>query len=495
MKVLLSFTGFHDPYFCGLVDNEEHPGPILSILSDRVYDHIFLFQTFSTQQITDTTKKAINELYPRSEVHILDTNLSDPTNYSNILKSLRNHVKNIKSKFEDPEFFIAVASGTPHMHACWVLLSASREISAHILQVRPKRFVTKDLPLVSEIDLSSKEFPKVRFEELNNVHNDEEVDFKTIVNELGIIGEHDSIVRSFEIGAMLGPADVPVLISGETGTGKELFAKYVHLMSGRPTDKFIVVNCAAIPENLVESILFGHKKGSFTGAVNDQVGKFDMADKGTLFLDELGELPMSTQVKLLRVLQDGFVEPVGEARGHKINVRIICATNRELKQSIKQGKFREDLYYRLNVGEIKLPPLRKRKSDIPKIALNILDRINKTIRKNRRLSTKALSKLQSFKWPGNVRDLQNVIERSVLLSKKEILDEEDLLIDETRLSSEKDIIPEFNNDFSLDGFLSDVRNKAILKALEEADGNQSKAGRLLGISPQAVNKFLKQNDQ
>ena len=225
--------------------------------------------------------------------------------------------------------------------------------------------------------------------------------------------------------------------------------------------------------------------------MNDQVGKFDTADKGTLFLDELGELPIPAQAKLLRVLQDGLVEPIGQAKAHKVDVRIVGATNRDLRKLVRQGKFREDLFYRLNVGEIKLPPLRERRSDIPKLALHILDRLNGSLRRPKRLSAEALSRLQSHNWAGNVRDLENVIERSVRLCRNDVLDADDLLITEpVTYADPLDALPEPYEGFSLDEFLGSARKQMILRALEAANGNQSQAARMLGITPQAVHKFL-----
>jgi two-component system response regulator PilR (NtrC family) len=300
--------------------------------------------------------------------------------------------------------------------------------------------------------------------------------------------------RSLEIGAMLAPSQAPILILGETGTGKELFARYIHRLSGRPREIFIPVNCAAIPEDLVESLLFGHKKGAFTGAINDQVGKFDTADKGTLFLDELGDLPLPAQAKLLRVLQDGLVESIGQAKAHKVDVRIVGATNRDLRKLVRQGKFREDLFYRLNVGEIKLPPLRERRSDIPKLALHVLDRLNGSLRQPKRLSAQALSRLQAHNWAGNVRDLENVIERSVRLCRNDVLNADDLLIAEpVTYADPLDALPDPYEGFSLDEFLGSARKQMILRALEAAKGNQSQAARMLGITPQAVHKFLQQS--
>lgn len=491
MDVLLTFTGFHDPYFKGLVDEEEQPGPILSLLSTRSFDQIFLFDTPTTRRVTEETGFAISKLYPRSTVHILEMALSDPTNYREIFRGLRGHLQRITEESASARFFVAVASGTPHMHACWVLLAASGEIPARILHVRPPHFVTKERPLVSEIDLSSRDFPAVRFQDQPIEIEESDIDVDAVKTQLGIVGDHPAMHSSLEMGAMLASSQAPILILGETGTGKELFARYIHTLSGRPREIFIAVNCAAIPEDLVESLLFGHKKGAFTGAVSDQVGKFDSADKGTLFLDELGELPLPAQAKLLRVLQDGLVEPIGQAKAHKVDVRIVGATNRDLRKLVRQGKFREDLFYRLNVGEIKLPPLRERRSDIPKLALHILDRLNSSLRRPKRLSAEALSRLQSHNWAGNVRDLENVIERSVRLCRHDALDADDLLITEpVTYADPLDALPDPYEGFSLDEFLGSARKQMILRALEASNGNQSQAARMLGVTPQAVHKFL-----
>jgi len=279
MDVLLTFTGFHDPYFKGLVDQEEQPGPILSLLTTRSFNHIFLFDTPTTRKVTEETEETISKLYPGSEVHVLEMNLSDPTNYQEIFRGLRGHLHKIIEGRASARFFVAVASGTPHMHACWVLLAASGEIPAHILHVRPPHFVTKERPLVSEVNLSSRDFPTVRFQDKLIKFEESQIDVDSVRVQLGIVGDHSAMRHSLEMGAMLASSQAPILLLGETGTGKELFAQYIHTLSGRPREAFVAVNCAAIPEGLVESLLFGHKKGAFTGAVNDQVGKFDTADK------------------------------------------------------------------------------------------------------------------------------------------------------------------------------------------------------------------------
>jgi Nif-specific regulatory protein len=338
----------------------------------------------------------------------------------------------------------------------------------------------------------SHEFPVVRargplFDEIAEGRPE----VSTIVQQLGIVGDHAKTRKALEMGEALAPSSAPVLILGETGTGKELFAKFVHLLSGRLAERFVPVNCAALPKELVESILFGHKKGSFTGAMADQSGKFDHANGGTLFLDELGELPLSTQAKLLRVLQDGQIEPIGAKQPHKVDVRIIAATNVDIHKAIRGGQFRSDLYYRLNVGEIRLPALRERRTDIPKIALHILDRLNAGLKKPKRLSPDALSRLQSHSWSGNVRDLENCLERSARLAKQDVLEADDLLISEPIVYADPLAgLPEPSEDFSIEEFLTSARKQLMLKAMDMAGGNQSEAARLLGVTPQAVHKFL-----
>jgi DNA-binding NtrC family response regulator len=495
MKILLTFTGFHDPYTVGLIGDEELPGPILSMAKHIRFEKIILLSTPRTGKNTNNTKQALESSQPNASVEVYDLPLGDPTDYLQILKELRGKFHIIADNNPDAEFSISVASGTPQMHACWLLLVSSGEIPARILHIRPPHFVTKDRPLVIEIDLKSPDFPIVKPNLFMSDNGDDSLnpDINNVLRDIGIVGDHPTMKKAVEIAAMLAPSDVPMLILGETGTGKELFAKLIHILSNRSKNPFVPINCAAIPKELVESILFGHKRGAFTGAVTDLIGKFDAANTGTLFLDELAELPVSTQSKLLRILQDGMVEPLGSAKPHKVDVRIIAATNQNIHEAIKSGKFRQDLYYRLNVGEIRLPPLRERKSDIPKIALYVLDRINESLKNPKRLSAEALRKLQSHSWYGNARDLENVIERSARLSRKEVLEAEDLMITEPVNDPDLPLLsmPEPQSGFSLEAYLYDNRTCLIKRALELTSGNQSEAARLLGISPQAVHKFLK----
>ena len=496
MNILLTFTGFHDPYTKGLVGEEEQTGPILSLVGSKSFDYIILFSTPNTEINTSDTKKAIQSQSPNIDVEIREFSIEDPTNYIAILKGLRPHIQEVCSTFKKASYYVSVASGTPQMHACWILLAASGEIPAHILHVRPHRFVSKNKPMVSEVDFSRPEFPIVRANIAQFEVEDLQVqELDTVLQQVGIVGDHPSMRNVLEEGSILATSDAPILILGETGTGKELFARFIHRLSQRATRTFVPINCGAIPEGLVESFLFGHKKGAFTSAIKDQAGKFDHANDGTLFLDELAELPITTQTKLLRVLQDGIIDPVGGDKPHKVDVRIIAATNKDLKKVIKEGHFREDLYYRLNVGEIHLPPLRERRTDIPKIALYVLDRINAGLKKTKSLSPGALTKLQNYTWPGNVRDLGNVIERSVIRTRKDLLEENDIMISEPIAGIDPfGVVPTPQKGFSLNEYIDEVRKQLISKALESANGNKSEAARLLGISPQAVHKYLQKLD-
>lgn len=489
MRILLTFTGFHDPYSKGLIGEEDQPGPILSLLKVRSFDAIYLLSTPNTEGNAAGTLGVLAE-HPGAQRVFAP--LHDPTDYGAIFKHLRSITKEITERHPGADYFVSVASGTPQMHACWVLLTASGEFPARILHVRPPRFVTADAPLVSEVNLTGAHFPIVRARPSGIAAEEgREPDVQQALSELGLVGDHPKILSALNVAAALAPSTASILILGATGTGKELVAKFIHRLSGRPLEKFVAVNCAAIPKELAESVLFGHCKGAFTGATSDQMGKLEQADGGTLFLDELGELSLAAQAKLLRVLEDGLVDAIGAKKPRKVDVRVIAATNQNLARAIHQKEFREDLYYRLNIGEIKLPPLRERRSDIPKLALQVLDRVNATLKKPKRLSQAALARLQGHSWPGNVRDLRNVIERSARLSVKDVIDADDLIISEPALKEDPlKSLPEPAEGFSMEEFLSSARKQLILRAVQATGGNQSEAARLLGVSPQAVHKYL-----
>jgi len=314
-----------------------------------------------------------------------------------------------------------------------------------------------------------------------------------------IIGESESMQDVFQQVSKVASSRTPVMISGETGSGKELIAAAIHYNSPRTDQPFIKVNCAALQDTLLESELFGHEKGAFTGAVKQRIGRFEQANRGTLFLDEIGDMSPATQAKVLRVLQSQEFERLGGARLTRVDVRIIAATNRVLEEEIAGGGFREDLYYRLNVVTIQLPPLRERREDIPLLAQFFLKKSRFEERKQvRDFSAEAMSFMQSYSWPGNVRELENAVARAVLLSEGETIELHDLAMH--RIAGETAPASPAGSDSAADGViaqkvsgssLEEIERQAILDALEQSAWVQSRAARLLGISRRALNYRIK----
>jgi transcriptional regulator with GAF, ATPase, and Fis domain len=308
--------------------------------------------------------------------------------------------------------------------------------------------------------------------------------------EHNMVGESPRMREVYQFIAKAAPTDSTVLIRGESGTGKELVAKAIHLNSSRSQNPFVAINCAALSESLLESELFGHEKGAFTGAIAQKKGKFEVANGGTVFLDELGELAPSLQAKLLRVLQEREFERVGGTRAIKVDIRLIAATNRELEQAIKDGGFRQDLYYRVNVLALKMPALKHRPEDIPLLAGYFALRFSKkTSRAVKGISPEARKCLVQYEWPGNVRELENAIERAVVLGTTELIQPEDL--PEELL--EKQAIPgvqvtEYHQT------VKEAKRQLVLKAFEEAGGNYAQAARLLGIHPNNLHRLIRNLD-
>jgi DNA-binding NtrC family response regulator len=286
--------------------------------------------------------------------------------------------------------------------------------------------------------------------------------------------------------AQVAPTDATVLLRGETGTGKELVARAIHTASRRAGEAFIAVNCAALPEALLESELFGHEKGAFTGAERSREGLFEAASGGTIFLDEAGEMSLALQAKLLRVLNDGTITRLGSTASRQCNVRVVAATNRDLKKAVATGEFREDLYYRIAVFPITLPPLRNRLSDLPEIAAFLLTRSAKNMAVPlRRLSSSAMAVLMQHGWPGNIRELANVLERATITADGDLIQPEDIQLEEGQLdiqSLETSASITALDSLSLNEALVTLETRMIKKALEQANGVQAEAARCLGIS-------------
>jgi len=298
----------------------------------------------------------------------------------------------------------------------------------------------------------------------------------------------------FKIAEKVAQYDTTVLIFGASGTGKELIAQGIHSAGKRAKNPMVPVNCGGIPENLLESELFGYKRGAFTGADSDRKGLFEEADRGTIFLDEIGELPLSLQVKLLRVLQENEIRPVGDSKTKKIDVRIIAATSKNLEDEAKNGTFREDLFFRLNVMPIQLPPLKDRLEDIPLLSQHFINRFNISLEKNiKGITPAAMSILLKYHWPGNVRELGNVIERAAVLAEEAILTPKNFPLDLGE-SREREKVEDFFDGHSLKAAQKILEKRLIIKALEATNGNRTKAARILEISHPSLLSKIKTYD-
>ncbi len=296
----------------------------------------------------------------------------------------------------------------------------------------------------------------------------------------GIVGESSQIKEVIKLVKQVAPTDVPVLIIGESGTGKELVARAIHMMSKRKYFPFVAINIGALPEGLQESELFGHEKGAFTGAIYRRKGKIEIADGGTLFIDEVATMSIKTQIDLLRVLETKRFTRIGGNTEIEVDFRLICATNKDLEEEVKKGNFREDLFFRINVFPIKLPPLRERKSDIPLLVMHFIEKYNKKMNKNfKGVTDEAMEILQKYNWPGNVRELENAIERAMVVGKEPLITAEDLPI---KLKEEN---------FEEIGSLEEMEKKYIIKVLKKTNWNISQASEILKIDRKTLYNKMK----
>ena len=306
-----------------------------------------------------------------------------------------------------------------------------------------------------------------------------------------IIGRSPAMREIFNTVARVAPTRATVLLAGESGVGKDMIARAIHQHSPRKTHAFVKINCTALPENLMESELFGYEKGAFTGANTNKLGKFELADKGTAFLDEIGDVPGNIQVKLLRILQERQFERLGSNFTRSVDVRVIAATNVDLRAALEEGRFREDLYYRLNVVPISIPPLRERREDIPFLAIHFVRKLSQDLGSTvKEISPGAIDRLIGHSWPGNVRELENTIERSLVLASGEVLEPADVRIEAPRnthssVSQQAPLLPEGET-------LEHWEQMMIREALRRANGNKSQAARILGLTRNALRYRLSQ---
>jgi DNA-binding NtrC family response regulator len=525
VNILYAFVDLKDPFMEAELEGEPQPGPVLSVLESRRFDGVVLFHTGQTEENARRLRTEIFSRHKGCEVGLRPISGGEGNEYSTLLTALAGEFRERDWDFGATHSFACVSSGTPEMRSAWFVLVASGALEATLIRVNYPADPLYGAPEVQEVPLESPVWSRLQRPEMDSAilfsppaappqaspgilryrvegafakpkaaeapAPPPQPKVEPALRELGIFVGSAMLQQAVERAAVVAESDLPVLLLGETGTGKDLFAKLVHHLSPRNPRAMVPVNCAAIPKDLVESYLFGHVKGAFTGAASDRPGKFEAADETTLFLDEIGELPLDAQAKLLRVLNDGEVERVGTNRPLRVDVRIIAATNRNLQHEIAAGRFREDLYYRLEVVQIPLPPLRERRAEIPHLAAALLQRINQRRQRPRKLSRHAMQRLESHDWPGNVRELSNVLERSVLYAQKDVLEPEDLLLSSSPASDPFSHLPDPGPGFSLKDFLAQVRTQLVLRALEKSRGNQSEAAEMLGVTKQAVSEFLK----
>ncbi|NCC61035.1 MAG: sigma-54-dependent Fis family transcriptional regulator [Verrucomicrobiae bacterium] len=492
-RLLLSFVGFHDPYYQSGIDHLDAPGPVVSLLQARTFDGLVLFQTPGAHPQFLATCKAVKKHFPNVELfsRSLDE-LHDPTDHIIILRYLRRYIKELLEQQPDAEWVVSISSGTPSMHACWLLLVAEGTLLASIIYGHPPR-TGMDTYQISEVDLDAPEFPDITPRGKGRATGKDSVLPSALdaAHALGIIGENEDFAHVVNKAGKLARYDGHLLLLGDTGVGKERFADLIHRLSPRHDKAFLPVNCGALPSELAESILFGHKKGAFTGAISDQKGAFDDADGGTLFLDEIGDMPVQVQAKLLRTLQSGEILPLGLVKSHAVDVRVVAATNLDILQAIKSGAFRADLYQRFSAS-LHIPSLSKRRDDVPRLALHALNRWCRRHNETKRFSRKAMARLVAYDWPGNVRELFRVIEYAAITSQDALISPDDIQFDVLfrDVSTHQPVEP--HESFRIREYLDNEYRRLLKRALELTHNNQRQAAKLLGISPQAINNAINQ---
>lgn len=471
-------------------------GPVAQAVASRPYKEVVLLNNW--EKSTAESYIAWLQAKTTARITLQHIPLSGPTNFGEIYQAASSIIADkIKNHGLDVSLAFHLSPGTPAMAAVWILLAKTRFPAELIESSKEHGVRTASVPF----DISADFIP--------SLFRRQDQTLARLAAGLPIVApEFDDILHRSELmqrvilkARRIAPRSIPVLIEGESGTGKELFARAIHDASPRKDKPFIAINCGAIPRELVESELFGHEKGSFTGATASRIGHFEAAHQGTIFLDEIGELPKEMQVKLLRTLQEGEVKRIGATRPLQLDVRIIAATNRNLIEEVTAGSFREDLFYRLAVGVIKLPPLRERVGDVSLLIDQFLERINQESGtepgyRRKKISATARNLLLQHTWPGNVRELQNTLTRAAVWSVDEELVEDDIreaLLPVPSVDKGKDLILNrpLGNGFSLPDLIERVAVHYLERGLAEGHDNKTKAANILGLpSYQTLTNWL-----
>lgn len=502
MRILVSWIGTADLNAADRGEDGEL-GPVARAIAAGGYDAIWLLATQPEDRLSKFETWLCEQRKDKASLRIRRVQLRNPANFEEIYETVTQFLENELRRFrQPPELTFHLSPGTPAMAAIWVILGRTK-YRANLIQ-SSKRTGIEVVSLPFEISMSRRFFADV-------VRTSDELLTQLSAGEAASSARFgDIIYRGEEMARLVTRAkraalrSVPVLIEGESGTGKELLARAIHLESMRADGPFQVINCGAIPQELVESELFGHVKGAFTGAIKDRIGCFEAADSGTLFLDEVSELPLQAQVKLLRVLQEGEVTRVGATKPIKVDVRIIAASNRDLGAAAADGRFREDLFYRLAVLVLKVPPLRERQGDIEALIDGLLARVNEQSLdepafRPKTISADAKRLLGQQMWPGNVRELENTLRRAAVWSDTQEISEEDirdaLLPVAAGPASDAILNRSLDHGIDLPELMGEVARHYLERGLLHANGNKSRATELLGLpSYQTLTNWLRKYD-
>lgn len=484
-KWLVAWIGKTD-HECAEGHHGTDVGPIAtSLLGEQKYDRAYLLTNYDFER----SKRYCQWLeertgYPGESVDLYQVDLSSPIDYGEIYTQVSSHLSSAGLPRGGIELTFHLSPGTPAMAAIWIILAKTR-FPAKLIQTSRERGL-EDVDFF--FDLASDFLPEYlrrsgeRVERLAGAAKTQAPEFSKIIHQSSLVAEQIALARR------MAAHEVPVLVLGETGTGKELFAEAIHAASQRAGKPFIAVNCGAIPPELANSELFGHKKGAFTGATSDRKGHFQEASGGTLFLDEVGDLPLDTQVRLLRVLQSSEVTPLGQSGSVKINTRIIAATHRDLGADITTGKFREDLFHRLAVGILRLPPLRERVGDIDALVAHFLALINTDARgrpesQHKEISVEARKILSQHSWPGNVRELYHTLLRAAIWSTGPEISARDIEAALLPVMTKVDagVRLKIGQGVDLKELLDDMARDLIAQAMVKSHQKKTGAAKLLGF--------------
>ncbi|MFQ5680356.1 MAG: sigma-54 interaction domain-containing protein, partial [Gemmatimonadota bacterium] len=471
-------------------------GPVAQALAARGFEEVVLLSNYAKPD----SQSYMRWLEPRTSgrIRVEHCKLTSPTEFAEIYEAAVEVLERVVERHpQGVDLTVHLSPGTPAMAAVWIILAKTRFPAELIESSRQHGVRTASVPF----DISADYLPNLlrrpdrELERLSSGLPPDAPEFESIVHRGRTMKR--LILRARRVAVR----SVPVLIEGETGTGKELLARAIHRASPRHEHPFVPVNCGAIPGELIESELFGHEKGAFTGATARRKGHFREADRGTVFLDEVGELPKEAQVKLLRTLQDGEVLPIGGSRTVKLDVRVVAATNRPLALDVARGAFRDDLFHRLAVAVLHLPPLRERTTDLPPLIDALLEQVNREGEEqpgyvDKRLSAGARNLLSHHDWPGNIRELQNTLRRAAIWSSEGTLTVEDIreaILPSTDPRGQDSLLDRpLGEGLDLPGILAQVARHYLERALDEAHGNKTKAANLVGLpSYQTFTNWMK----